>query len=101
MCSNLEGSSEITRQTRKLRTAFTTHIHNILIISNSLDQYFPSGSRREDDKNYEKLEIYLKRQDDLKIKEDFLLAKPAFKAVYWLHHMLLILSSSQLTMIDL
>lgn len=60
ICSTLEGSSEMARQARKLRTAFTTHIHNILVMSNSLDQYFPSGSRREDDKNYEKLEIYLK-----------------------------------------
>jgi hypothetical protein len=40
------GPPDFIRQSRKLRNTFATHINNILRISNSLDQYFPAGSRR-------------------------------------------------------
>lgn len=48
----IEGTSESTRQARKLREAFSTHIHNILVVSSSIDEYFPVESRREDEKNF-------------------------------------------------
>jgi hypothetical protein len=60
LCLQSDGSSEFVRQCGKLRCAVSAHLLNILRMSNSLGQYFTSGSRREDDKLYERLERHLR-----------------------------------------
>ena len=52
ICLHPNGLTESARQAGKLRTAFASHINNILKVSNSLDEYFPASSRREDEKAY-------------------------------------------------
>ena len=72
LCTFNEGSSELVRQCKKLRHSVTTHIYHILKVSESLNQYFPTGSRREDEKEYDRLLMYLRNNENKSIRVEFL-----------------------------
>lgn len=63
LCAETEGTSEVVRQSLKLRKAISTHLYHIVSLSASLDQYFPSSSQRWVLKLYDRLDLQLKNEE--------------------------------------
>lgn len=86
------------RQSIKLRKVLGLHLNHIVKLSDSLQQYFPTATRTEDEGAYKRLYDYIIQQEDSKIL-DFL-NDPCLKSVPWLYYLLLILESDRLNAVD-
>jgi hypothetical protein len=98
VCVQPPHNSEVSRQGIKLRKVVGVHLNHIVKLSDSLEQFFPTATKTEDEGAYKRLYDYIIGQDEAKI--DSFLKDPCLKSVPWFYYMLLILESDRLNSID-